>query len=88
MNPVTKFMIAALAIIVLLIAGALMDAPTDHQAAQDVADAVNEAEYAAAVADGGASKCAALGRRPVWTADGHLICRLPRAERTVLEARL
>ena len=59
MNPVTKFMIAALAAIILVIASAMMDGPSETQAAQDVAD---EAAYAAALADGGASHCAALGR--------------------------
>ena len=85
MNPVTKYMAVTLAAIALLIIGALMDGPSDTQAAQDVAD---EAAYAAAVADGGRAQCAALGRTPVWTPDGHLICRLPRAERPVLEASL
>ncbi|NQW92671.1 MAG: hypothetical protein HQ446_01295 [Polaromonas sp.] len=75
MNPVTKFMAAALAAIVLLITGTLMDGPSETQAAQDVAD---EAQYAAALADGGAAKCAALGRTPKWTEDGNLICRLPK----------
>ena len=75
MNPVTKFMAFALMVIVLVIASALLDGPSDTQAAQDVAD---EAAYAAAQADGGASHCAALGRTPVWTPDGSLICRLPK----------
>ncbi|MBH2008065.1 MAG: hypothetical protein I8H71_00290 [Xanthomonadaceae bacterium] len=75
LNPVTKFMAVCLAAIALLIISALMDGPSELEAAQDVAD---EAAYAAAVADGGASKCAALGRKPVWTAEGHLICRLPK----------
>lgn len=75
MNPVTKYMIGALAAIALLIVSALMDGPSDLQASQDVAD---EAAYAAAVADGGAAKCAALGRKPVWTPEGDLICRLSR----------
>lgn len=75
MNPVTKFMVAALAAIALLIIGVLIEGPSETQAAQDVAD---EAAYAAALADGGASKCAALGRTPVWTGEGHLICRLPK----------
>ncbi|SFB74630.1 hypothetical protein SAMN05216344_102209 [Polaromonas sp. OV174] len=74
MNPVTKYAVAGLAAIVLLIAMALMDGPDETQAAQDVAD---EAEYAAAVADGGAAKCGALGRVPLWTTDGLLVCRLP-----------
>ena len=75
MNPVTKFAIAALAAIALLITGALMDGPSELQAAQDVAD---EAAYAAAQADGGQAQCAALGRSPLWTAEGHLVCRLPK----------
>lgn len=75
MNPVTKFMCAALAAIVLAIAGALMDGPSELQAAQDVAD---EAAYAAALAGGGAAQCAALGRTPVWTGEGRLVCRLPK----------
>ncbi len=75
MNPVTKFAAVTLAAIVLLIAGALMDGPSDLQAAQDVAD---EAAYAAAMEDGGKAKCAALGRIPVWTGEGDLICRLPK----------
>ena len=85
MNPVTKVMCAGLAAIALLIAGALMDGPSETQAAQDVAD---EAEYAAAQADGGRAQCAALGRTPKWTPDGNLICRLPRVDKPVLEARL
>ncbi|CAM3349755.1 hypothetical protein [Polaromonas hydrogenivorans] len=72
MNPVTKFAAVSLAAIVLAIACALMDGPSETQAAQDVAD---EAEYAAALADGGAAKCAALARTPIWTPDGNLICR-------------
>ena len=75
MNPVTQYAAALLAAIALLITGALMDGPSELQAAQDVAD---EAAYAAALADGGASKCAALGRTPVWTQGGDLICRLPK----------
>lgn len=75
MNPVTKFMLVVLAVIVLVIASAMMPGPSELQAAQDVAD---DADYAAAVADGGAAKCASLGRNPVWTADGHPICRLPK----------
>lgn len=63
-------------IAVLCLAAALSTAhllgPDDIQAAQDVAD---EAEYAAAVADGGAAKCAKLGRVPKWTTDGDLVCR-------------
>lgn len=85
MNPVTKFTAATLAAIVLMIAGALMDGPSDTQAAQDVAE---EAVYAAALADGGKAQCAAIGRIPKWTADGDLICRRPKSEKPVLEARL
>ena len=85
MNPVTKFAMAALASVVLLILAALMDGPSDTQAAQDVAD---EAAYTAALADGGKAQCAAFGRVPKWTPDGDLICRLPKAERPMLEARL
>ena len=84
LNPVTKFMLAALAVITLLIAGALMDGPSELQAAQDVAD---EAAYAAAHADGGAAKCAALDRQPIWTAEGNLICRLPKAARPLTVAQ-
>ena len=73
MNPVTKFMLVVLAVIVMVIASAMMNGPTELQAAQDVAD---DAAYAQALADGGAGKCAALGRNPVWTPEGHLICRL------------
>lgn len=72
MNPITKFAIASLAAVALLITMALMDGPDDIQAAQDAAD-----DYAQAVADGGRAKCAALGRVPRWTADGDLVCRLP-----------
>ena len=75
MNPVTKFMAVALAAIALLIIGVLIEGPSELQAAQDVAD---EAAYAAAQADGGASQCAALGHTPVWTQGGDLVCRLPR----------
>ena len=75
MNPVTKYAAVALAAIVLLILCALMDGPSEMQAAQDVAD---EAAYAAALADGGKAQCAALGRTPVWTQGGDLVCRLPK----------
>ena len=75
MNPVTKFAAVALTAIALLILCALTDGPNELQAAQDVAD---EAAYAAALADGGTSKCAALGSTPKWTEDGNLICRLPK----------
>ena len=68
----------AVALLLTIVVGAsyLLDGPSDAQAAQDVAD---EAEYAAALADGGRAKCAALGRTPLWTADGDLICRRPPA---------
>ena len=78
MNPVTKFAAVALAAIILLIFGALMDGPSETQAAQDVADEAAQARYTAALADGGQAQCAALGRTPVWTGEGHLICRLPK----------
>jgi hypothetical protein len=74
MNPVTKFAAVVLAAIVLLIAGALMNGPDELQAAQDIAD---EAAYAAAQADGGRAHCAAIGRTPLWTEGGDLVCRLP-----------
>lgn len=70
MNPITKFMLAALACIVLLITGSLMDGPSETQAAQDVA------EYSAALADGGVSMCKEFGRVPVWSKSGDLVCRL------------
>ncbi|ABM37578.1 hypothetical protein [Polaromonas naphthalenivorans] len=66
----TWSLVCALAII--MASSWLIDGPSETQAAQDVAD---EAEYAAAQADGGAAKCAALGRTPIWTPDGNLICR-------------
>ena len=47
-----------------------------------------QAIYTAAQADGGKAHCAALGRLPKWTPDGDLVCRLPKAERPVLQARL
>lgn len=84
MNPVTKFMAAALTAIVLAIAAALMDGPSETHSAQDIAD---EAAYAAAQADGGTAKCAALGRIPKWTADGDLICRLPKLEQPLTVAQ-
>ncbi len=80
MHPITKFAAIALATICLLIAGALMDHPDDLQAEQDAAT-----DYALAVADGGRAKCAELGRAPMWTRDGDLICRLPAG---VKEAKL
>lgn len=75
----------AIALVLALGWACLAQGPSETEAAQTVAD---EAEYAAAQADGGASKCAALGRIPIWTGEGNLICRLPKAERPVLEARL
>lgn len=77
-------MATALAAITLLIMGALMDGPDETQTAQAVAE---EAEYAAAQADGGRAKCAQYGRTPTWTANGDLICRLP-ATKGVQEASL
>ena len=74
MNTVTKFAAVSLVAIALLITGALMDGPSETQAAQDIAD---EADYAAALADGGRAKCAALGRDPIWTKEGDLVCRVP-----------
>ncbi|QJC56109.1 hypothetical protein HC248_01395 [Polaromonas vacuolata] len=63
----------------------LLDGPNDIQAAQDIAD---DAAYAVALADGGKATCAALGRDPSWTVDGDLVCRLHKAAKIVLEARL
>ena len=74
MNTDTKFAAVSLVAIALLITGALMDGPSETQAAQDVAA---EADYAAALADGGRAKCAALGRDPIWTKEGDLVCRVP-----------
>lgn len=71
-------------IAVLLIISYLLDGPDDIKTAQAVAE---DAEYAAAQADGGRAKCAQFGRTPIWTASGDLICRLPAAS-TVQEARL
>lgn len=73
MNPVTKFAVAMSAAIALCITGALMDGPSETQAAQDVAD------YSAALADGGVSLCKEFGRVPVWTKSGDLVCRVPAA---------
>ena len=88
MNPVTKFFAVALAAIALLVFGALMDGPSELQAAQDVADEkAGAAAYAAAQADGGRAMCAALGRTPRWTADGSLVCRLPGADKPALLAQ-
>jgi hypothetical protein len=76
MNPVTKFMCAALAAIVLLIAGAMMDGPTELEAAQAVADSVTELEYTAMADNGGVAFCKQFGRVPHLRPDGDLICRL------------
>lgn len=84
MNPITRFAAVTLAAITLLIMGALMDGPDDIKTAQAVAE---EAEYAAAQADGGRAHCARYGRTPVWTKQGDLICRVPAAGSTQ-EARL
>lgn len=75
MNGVLVKTASVIALALLLSASYLLDGPSDTQAAQDVAD---EAAYAAAQADGGASKCAALGRTPIWTEGGDLVCRLPK----------
>ena len=77
--------LAALALALVLGASYLLDGPSDTQAAQDVAD---EAEYAAALADGGAAKCATFGRSPHWTPEGDLVCRVPASARHLQEARL
>ena len=69
MNAITKFAVAMSAAIALCITGALMDGPSETQAAQDVAD------YSAALADGGVSLCKEFGRVPVWTKGGDLVCR-------------
>ena len=69
MNPVTKFAVAMSAAIALCITGALMDGPSETQAAQDVAD------YSAALSDGGVSLCKEFHRVPVWTKSGDLVCR-------------
>jgi hypothetical protein len=69
-NPITKWCAICAASIGLLILGALMDGPDDIAAAQAVAD-----DYAQATRDGGKAKCAALGRDPLWTKDGDLVCR-------------
>ena len=84
MNPITRFAAVSLAAITLLIMGALMDGPDDIKTAQAVAE---EAEYAAAQADGGRAHCARYGRTPVWTQQGDLICRVPPTA-SVQEARL
>lgn len=72
------------AIALILSAGYLLDGPDDTQTAQAIAE---DAEYAAAQADGGRAHCARYGRTPVWTEQGNLICRLPAAAK-VQEARL
>lgn len=75
MNTAFTYILASL-VAFILAASCNLDGPNDIQAAQDVAD---EAGYAAALADGGVAQCAALGRVPLWSADGDLICRLPRS---------
>jgi hypothetical protein len=70
MNTVTRTLTIGLCAIALLMAGALMDGPSETQAAQDVAD------YSAALADGGVSMCAEFSRVPVWTKSGDLVCRV------------
>jgi hypothetical protein len=73
MSATSRWLVAsALAI---LAAMSQLGGPSETQAAQDVADEARSAEYAAAQADGGAAKCAALGSTPIWTPDGNLICR-------------
>ena len=84
MNPLSKCLTAALAAIALSIGGALLDGPSDTEAAQDVAD---EAEYAAALADGGKAQCAALGRTPKWTPEGDLVCQFPKATTQLVVAQ-
>jgi hypothetical protein len=54
----------------LLILGGIIDGPSDAEAERDVAS-----DYAQAVTDGGKAKCAALGREPLWTKNGDLVCR-------------
>ena len=76
MSSLNKYLTAALIVVALLICGAVLDGPSELQAAQDVAD---EAEYAAALADGGKAQCAAFGGTSKWTAEGDLVCRLPKA---------
>jgi hypothetical protein len=79
-NAVTRFLLVSLAAIVLFICCALLPGPDESEAAQDVAD-----DYAQAVRDGGVAKCAALGRVPLWTKSGDLVCR---ATDVVVEASL
>lgn len=72
----------AIALALALSSSYLLDGPSETEAAQAVAE---EAEYAEAVADGGAAKCSALGRTPVWTPNGDLICRLPKRPVTLAQ---
>lgn len=74
----------AAAIAVILAAGYLLDGPNETQTAQAVAE---DAEHAAALADGGVAMCARFGRTPTWMDNGDLRCRLPDTS-TVQEARL
>ena len=70
MSTVTKFAVVMSAAIILF-AAALIDGPSETQAAQDVAD------YKAALTDGGVATCKEFGRVPVWTKSGDLVCRAP-----------
>ena len=70
MNPITKWCAICATAIGLLILGTLMNGPDDTETAQTVAD-----DYAQAIKDGGKAKCSALGRDPLWTKDGDLVCR-------------
>ena len=75
---------AAFLLAIILSTSYMLDGPSEIQAEQDVAD---EAQYAAAQADGGTAHCAALGRTPKWTPNGDLICRLPQSlTQTVAQA--
>lgn len=65
----------AIALVLALSWACLVQGPSETEAAQAVAD---EAAYAAAQADGGRAQCAALGRTPIWTEGGDLVCRLPK----------
>lgn len=80
MNTPARYILTLL-IALTLGASWLLDGPSDTQAAQDVA---TDADYAAAQADGGAAKCAQLGRTPAWTAEGDLICRAGKPAKAVV----
>jgi len=75
MNAVTKFMAAGLAVIALLIAAAMMDGPSELEAAQAIADTVTELEYTVMAENGGVAFCAQFDRVPHLRPDGDLICR-------------